>query len=181
MRARVHLPVILLLLTTACVGYANTGEYASQRKLSALCGGGLNEVGRRVLSAHGLPHVSSYFPVGEGLTQEEALSGTVCAVDALALAIDALEQDKGAQSITSLLSDRCTDDCSVRAVLNQPGVLLGIVGALSRGQELMPEPPRPRRIERDWIFFVSAPALSEHGHWVFVSRMSGQTEVLSEN
>ena len=179
------LPTLLFFLLTfgACsvgagsAGNTHSGEYSEEQ-----CSPGLSSAARGIFRSHGLAQVSSYFPPGEGVAQEHEMLGGICATEALRRAIAALMEDTGPESLASIARDTETDpSCSVRCLMNNPNSLFGIVGTSGDRKQLLPMPPKTDRLGAQWVFFFSVPTLSNHGHWVFVSRRTGETEVHSEN
>ncbi|MBL4635891.1 MAG: hypothetical protein JKY56_18670 [Kofleriaceae bacterium] len=183
------LPSVLLFMLTlgaytgACSLPAGSSGRTHSTEVSVdRCTLVLSAAARGIFREQGLAQVSSYFPPGEGLAQERILSGRICATEALHRAIVALLEDTGPESLASLARDTEKEpDCSVRCLMNNPDSLFGIVGTISHQQQLLPMPPNGGRLGAQWIFFLSVPTLSNHGHWVFVSRRTGKAEVHSEN
>ncbi len=179
------LPSVLLFILTlgACsLGAGSSGRTHSSEVSVDRCTLVLSASARGIFRDQGLAQVSSYFPPGEGLAQERSMSGRICATEALHRAIVALVEDTGPESLASIA--RATEQepgCSVRCLMNSPDSLFGIVGTIADRQQLLPMPPHGDRLGAEWIFFLSVPTLSNHGHWVFVSRRTGKAEVHSEN
>lgn len=125
-----------------------------------------------MLASRGIGKISLDFPDGEADRQAAAHPGSVSFEAALEKALDSFLTDSDdPESPLGLVSDidsddsckRRTDQATLKCYLDDPQAELGML-------RLGDSAEHGEKVSDYWIFTVSLPHLSDHGHWAIVDR-----------
>jgi hypothetical protein len=135
------------------------------------------------LERGGMAASSTFFPAGEALDQELRYPGTVCAEQAMLIAVDALIASRRPESLGEVSRAIGLPECEARCYFNRKTSLFGLVADRhsSLRSRLLPLPPAKDSVSDSWVFFLSVPDLDEHGYWALVSRDGGAVVTMAEN
>lgn len=135
------------------------------------------------LERGGMAASSTFFPAGEAQDQELRYPGTICAEQAMALAVDALITSREPESLGAVSRAIGLPECEARCYFNRSTSLFGLVADRhsSLRNRLLPLPPSSGSVSDHWVFFLSVPDLDEHGYWALISRDGSSIVTLGEN